>query len=115
MVRLWRGEESVEDAMLRFTLELEFVQCLSNPFYLKCASLGRPPHLLPAALVVCLCTACEYVEADVCVCMCVSVCVRVDVAGISGGAAGGGAAGGVDITNCTVTLALCRPSAKQAA
>ncbi len=38
LVRLWRGQESPEDAMLRFTLELEFVQCLSNPFYLKCAS-----------------------------------------------------------------------------
>jgi hypothetical protein len=37
LVRLWQGKETPEDALLRFTLELEFVQCLANPFYLKCA------------------------------------------------------------------------------
>jgi hypothetical protein len=29
--------ESPEDALTRFTVELEFVQCLANPLYLGCA------------------------------------------------------------------------------
>jgi hypothetical protein len=36
LLRVAEGVETREDSMLRFTLELEFVQLLANPFYLKC-------------------------------------------------------------------------------
>ena len=45
VTRLADGEETSDDAMIRFTLELEFVQLLANPFYLKCASRGCRPRV----------------------------------------------------------------------
>jgi hypothetical protein len=36
VLRLIDGQETTEDAIARFTLELEFVQCLANPAYLLC-------------------------------------------------------------------------------
>ncbi len=36
VARLIDGRETEDDAKVRFTLELEFLQCLANPFYLKC-------------------------------------------------------------------------------
>ena len=41
--RLRAGEtESPEDAKIRFTIELEFVQALGNPLYLGCEAIAVP-------------------------------------------------------------------------
>lgn len=48
--KLRAGEpESPEDALTRFTVELEFVQALANPLYLGCETVALAPQ---AVLVV---------------------------------------------------------------
>lgn len=43
-MRLKSGiEETADEARVRFTVELEFVQCLANPLYLGRASRFTPP------------------------------------------------------------------------